>query len=106
LLQELIKQKEELESEERETTERVWKTRRAILDKVNSCCLPQTKPILSSKSLCWESSATPLVTLPQKAELEALDQQRGGVDRESAMLAEEVIAFHRASISMSSDLCN
>jgi hypothetical protein len=36
-MQELIKQKEELESEERETTERVWKTRRAILDKVNAC---------------------------------------------------------------------
>ena len=59
LLQELIKQKELLESEERETTERVWRTRRAILDK--------------------------------KAELEALEQQRGGVDRESAMLAEEVL---------------
>jgi hypothetical protein len=30
------------------------------------------------------------VTLPQKAELEALEQQRGGVDRESALLTEEV----------------
>lgn len=28
--------------------------------------------------------------LTQKAELESLEQQRGGVDRESAMLAEEV----------------
>jgi hypothetical protein len=33
--QELIKQEEQLESEERETTERVWRTRRAILDKVS-----------------------------------------------------------------------
>jgi hypothetical protein len=30
------------------------------------------------------------ITVTQKAELEALEQQRGGVDRESAMLAEEV----------------
>ena len=59
LLQELIRQKEELEREERDTTERVWKTRRAILDK--------------------------------KAEAETLEQQRTGVDRESAMLAEEVL---------------
>ena len=59
LLQELIRQKEELEREERGTTERVWQTRRAILDK--------------------------------KAEVETLEQQRTGVDRESAMLAEEVL---------------
>ena len=59
LLQELIRQKEELERDERSTTERVWQTRRAILDK--------------------------------KAEVEALEQQRGGVDRERAMLAEEVL---------------
>jgi chromosome segregation ATPase len=58
-LQELIKQKEDLESNERDITERVWRTRRAILDK--------------------------------KAELEALEQQRGGVDREGAVLAEEVL---------------
>ncbi len=31
--------------------------------------------------------------LPQKAELESLEQQRGGVDRESAMLAEEVCGW-------------
>lgn len=30
-------------------------------------------------------------TPSQKAELESLEQQRGGVDRESAMLAEEVL---------------
>ncbi len=34
-----------------------------------------------------------LLTIVQKAELEALEQQRGGVDRESAMLAEEVSAL-------------
>lgn len=45
LSQELIKQKEELEGEERETTERVWKTRRAILDKVNQ------KPVLNCNCL-------------------------------------------------------
>ena len=38
-LQELIKQKEQLESEERETTERVWRTRRAILDKVTEAAV-------------------------------------------------------------------
>ncbi len=32
-----------------------------------------------------------VVTPSQKAELESLEQQRGGVDRESAMLAEEVL---------------
>ena len=90
-LQELIKQKEQLESEERETTERVWRTRRAILDKVTEAAellsnafFPQTKSFRASASLLV------FVTAMQKAELEALEQQRGGVDRESAMLAEEV----------------
>ena len=63
LLQELIRQKEELERDERSTTERVWQTRRAILDK--------------------------------KAEVEALEQQRGGVDRESAIADASELRGHR-----------
>jgi len=57
LLEELIIEKGQLESEERITTERVCQTRRAIQNK--------------------------------KAAVEALEQQRDGLDRENAVLVEE-----------------